>query len=78
MMPVMDGFKFLRTLLENNKWRTLPILAVIARELTMEQRLKLQEGARGMVALSSLSCESFLQEIAKCQRKDVEAGLVRV
>jgi signal transduction histidine kinase/DNA-binding response OmpR family regulator len=39
MMPEMDGFEFLRELRQHDRWRSLPVIVLTAKDLTAEERL---------------------------------------
>ena len=41
MMPEMDGFQFVDRVRQNENWRTIPIVVVTAKDLTKEDRLRL-------------------------------------
>ena len=66
MMPVMDGFQFLAKLREEEKWRTLPVIVVTAKELTEEDRLLLQGSVEHILPKGGYAREQLLQEIT-CQ-----------
>lgn len=38
MMPEMDGFEFLRELRQHDRWRSLPVIVLTAKDLTTEER----------------------------------------
>jgi CheY-like chemotaxis protein len=40
-MPVMDGFEFLANLKKNDKWRSIPVVVLTARQLTPEEHARL-------------------------------------
>jgi CheY-like chemotaxis protein len=39
MMPVMDGFDFLIQKYNNEDWRSVPVVAVTAKDLTKEEEM---------------------------------------
>ncbi|MBI4494088.1 MAG: response regulator, partial [Chloroflexi bacterium] len=41
MMPEMDGFEFVVELRKRSEWRTIPVVVVTAKDLTVEDRLRL-------------------------------------
>jgi PAS domain S-box-containing protein len=65
MMPEMDGFQFVDHVRQHEAWRSIPIVVVTAKDLTAEDRLRLngyvteiiQKGARGQ--------EELLAEVSK-------------
>ncbi|MBD3886630.1 response regulator [Phormidium tenue FACHB-886] len=38
MMPEMDGFEFIRELRQHPQWRSLPVIVLTAKDLTLEER----------------------------------------
>jgi len=63
MMPVMDGFEFLIRMRENDNWAEVPVIVVTAKELTEDDRVRLdgrmeqliQKGAHLDEVLSTLN-----------------------
>ncbi len=61
MMPEMNGFEFLEALREREAWRAVPVAVITAKELTDEDRRRLNggvervvaKGARGLDALAA-------------------------
>ena len=50
MMPEMDGFEFLEALRARESWRTIPVVVITARELTDDDRRRLNGGVEQVVA----------------------------
>jgi len=44
MMPEMDGFAFLDAMRERDEWREIPVLVVTAKDLTADDRVRLNVG----------------------------------
>jgi CheY-like chemotaxis protein len=65
MMPVMDGFEFLRELRANPDWRDLSVVVLTAKELTAEDRAALQGQVAKVLQKGSCSKEDLLREIRK-------------
>ena len=63
MMPVMDGFEFLRELRLREDGRTVPVVVVTAKELTPEERNLLRAGVENIVQKGTASHDSLLAEI---------------
>ncbi len=46
MMPEMDGFQLVVELQKHPAWRRIPVIVVTARDLTAEDRARLNLGSR--------------------------------
>jgi signal transduction histidine kinase/DNA-binding response OmpR family regulator len=73
MMPEMDGFSFLEALRQRAPWRSIPIVVVTAKDLTEEDRQRLNGYVQYVVDKGSHDQEELLQEvadrIASCMRQ---------
>ena len=63
MMPVMDGFEFLRELRGRDDGRTVPVIVVTAKELTNDERELLRIGVQNIVQKGGASHENLFAEI---------------
>ena len=63
MMPVMDGFEFVIALRKVERWRGIPVVVVTAKDLTDEDRRRLNGGVLGVIERSGLSRESLLSQL---------------
>jgi len=63
LMPEMDGFEFTRILREKEEWRSIPIIVVTAKDMTDEDRRRLNGDIQGVLAKSGLSREELINEI---------------
>ncbi|OPH56711.1 hypothetical protein BC351_27615 [Paenibacillus ferrarius] len=64
MMPTMDGFEFVTELRKREEWRSIPVVVVTAKNITEEDRLRLNGFVKNIVQKGSLRREDFLQEIS--------------
>ncbi|MEC0227985.1 ATP-binding response regulator [Paenibacillus alba] len=64
MMPTMDGFEFVTELRKREEWRSIPVVVVTAKNITEEDRLRLNGYVKNIVQKGSLRREDFLQEIS--------------
>jgi CheY-like chemotaxis protein len=63
MMPVMDGFEFVMEMRRMEAARTIPIVVVTAKDLTEEDRRRLNGEVAGLVQKGGSGREEFLAEI---------------
>ncbi|MFQ6024346.1 MAG: GAF domain-containing protein, partial [Acidiferrobacterales bacterium] len=63
MMPEMDGFQFLDQLRMNEDWRSIPIIVVTAKDLTEEDRQRLNGYVEGVLKKGAYSPEALLREV---------------
>jgi PAS domain S-box-containing protein len=63
MMPEMDGFTFIETLRQNAAWRSIPIVVVTAKDLTPDDRRRLNGTVEQILQKGAYSREELLREI---------------
>jgi signal transduction histidine kinase/CheY-like chemotaxis protein len=63
MMPEMDGFEFIAHLRENEKWRSIPVVVLTAKDITPEDHLRLQGNVRKVFRKASFSRDELIEEI---------------
>jgi CheY-like chemotaxis protein len=73
MMPVMDGFEFVMEMRKLDASSTIPIVVVTAKDVTEEDRLRLNSRVVSLVEKSGLDRESLLAQV----RKQVAASELR-
>jgi signal transduction histidine kinase/CheY-like chemotaxis protein len=69
MMPDMDGFAVLETLKANESTRTIPIVVVTAKDLTEEERDRLNSHVSALVQKGLMEREELLKDVAAALRK---------
>jgi CheY-like chemotaxis protein len=73
MMPVMDGFEFVMELRKVEAWRAIPIVVVTAKDLTDEDRRRLNGDVIGLIQKRGMDRESLLarlrEQVAAASRK---------
>ena len=72
MMPEMDGFEFLDGIRQHADWREIPVLVVTAKDLTSEDRARLNVGAERILHKSSR--DKLLEEVALALAGFVKRG----
>ncbi|MCV6638816.1 response regulator [Candidatus Albibeggiatoa sp. nov. NOAA] len=63
MMPEMDGFEFLSYLRDDPNWSHIPVVVLTAKDITAEDRRKLNDNAHQVFQKSSYHRETLLGEI---------------
>ncbi|HZL55806.1 MAG TPA: response regulator, partial [Bryobacteraceae bacterium] len=65
MMPGMDGFEFAIEARRNEAWREIPIIVVTAKDLTAEDRARLNGKVRTVLTKTAYSRDDLLQEVRR-------------
>ena len=65
MMPEMDGFQFLDEVRKREAWRSIPIIVVTAKELTAEDRQRLNGSVEKILQKGAYDREELLREVAR-------------
>jgi CheY-like chemotaxis protein len=63
MMPVMDGFEFVMEMRKVEEWRRIPIVVVTAKDLTDEDRRRLNGYVVALIEKSGTDRESLLAQL---------------
>jgi len=63
MMPVMDGFEFVMEMRKRDTLTTIPIVVVTAKDITEEDRRRLNGDVVGLIQKSGLDRESLLAQL---------------
>jgi len=63
MMPEMDGFEFIQRLRLREEWRSLPVIVLTAKDLTDEDRQRLQGQIQQLHQKGAYSRQTLLDEI---------------
>jgi signal transduction histidine kinase/DNA-binding response OmpR family regulator len=63
MMPEMDGFEFVAELRRNEAWRRVPVVVVTAKDLTREDRERLDGYVRRIFQKGAFSRDELIREI---------------
>jgi len=69
MMPVVDGFAVLESVKADEATRSIPIIVVTAKELTVEDRRRLNSGIETLIQKGLLEQEELLEDVARALRK---------
>ena len=63
MMPEMDGFQFLDEIRKHDAWRSIPVIVVTAKELTVEDRQRLNGSVEKILQKGAYSREDLIREV---------------
>jgi PAS domain S-box-containing protein len=74
MMPEMDGFAFLEALRQQDAWRSIPVVVVTAKDLTQEDRQRLNGYVEQILQKGAYSHEELLHEIHHLVAACVRSG----
>ena len=65
LMPVMDGFEFSLQLARSPSWRRVPVVVLTAKDITAEDRKRLNGHVERILQKGALSEEELLEEIRR-------------
>ena len=63
MMPEMDGFEFAERVRQHPEWRSIPIVVLTAKDLTVEERRRLEGSVETILHKASDSREALLDQV---------------
>ena len=63
VLPEMNGFEFITRLRQNQKWKNIPIIINSAKELTLEEKGRLQGDVVKILKKGDITCGELLQEV---------------
>ena len=63
LMPEMDGFEFAVRVRQNLKWRLIPIVVLTARDLSGNERRRLNGCVEKILRKAGDSCDSLLHQL---------------
>jgi adenylate cyclase len=69
MMPEMDGFQVVAEMQKHPAWRRIPVIVVTARDLTSEDRARLNSGIETILTKESFSPESLVDRVRQAVAK---------
>jgi PAS domain S-box-containing protein len=69
MMPEMDGFQVVAEMQKHPRWRRIPVIVVTARDLTNEDRARLNSGIETILTKESFSPESLIDRVRQAVAK---------
>jgi CheY-like chemotaxis protein len=63
MMPEMDGFQFLDEIRKRKDWHAIPVIVVTAKELSAEDRQRLNGSVEKILQKGAYSREDLIREV---------------
>ena len=69
MMPEMDGFQVVAELQRHPEWRRIPVIIITARDLTGEDRARLNSGIEAVMMKESFSPAKLVERIRELLSK---------
>jgi CheY-like chemotaxis protein len=78
MMPEMDGFQFVDQLRLNQAWRLIPVIVVTAKDLTEEDRRRLNGYVESILQKGAYEPEELLREVRDAVKVRVQLRLANV
>ncbi|MBI1997734.1 MAG: response regulator [Deltaproteobacteria bacterium] len=74
MMPEMDGFEFLVEMRSRAEWRDIPVLVVTAKDLTAEERSRLNGDVERVLQKGASELDELLREIGRILPGSIARG----
>lgn len=74
MMPEMDGFQFVTELRKDDRWRSIPVVVITAKDITPEDRLRLNGYVEKILQKETHASEELLAEVRELVAASVDQG----
>jgi DNA-binding response OmpR family regulator/nitrogen-specific signal transduction histidine kinase len=74
MMPEMDGFQFCTEIQKSEEWRSVPIVVLTAKDLTIHDRERLRGSVDKIIDKGSYTKEELIREVAGLVKRQVKTG----
>jgi CheY-like chemotaxis protein len=74
MMPEMVGFEFLVEMRSRAEWRDISVLVVTAKDLTVEERSRLNGDVERVLQKGASELDELLREIGRILPGSIERG----
>ena len=72
MMPEMDGFQLVAEMQKHPVWRRIPVIVITARDLTMEDRARLNSGIELVMRKELFSPANLIERVRQVVAKSVK------
>ena len=77
MMPEMDGFQFVDRVRQHENWRTIPIVVVTAKDLTKEDRLRLNGYVQEIIRKGACPQDELLAQVSELVKSCLEKSKLK-
>jgi CheY-like chemotaxis protein len=74
MMPVMDGFTFMKKLRSEAAWRDIPVIVITSKDVTQEERQLLEESVVTILQKGSYRRDELLEQVRAAIAHHVAKG----
>jgi signal transduction histidine kinase/DNA-binding response OmpR family regulator/putative methionine-R-sulfoxide reductase with GAF domain len=74
VMPEMDGFEFVARLRSRPEWREIPVIVVTGKDLTADERRRLNGAVERVIRKDSLDRDALLAQLAQLLRPGRRVG----
>jgi signal transduction histidine kinase/CheY-like chemotaxis protein/HAMP domain-containing protein len=74
MMPRKDGFEFLVEMRARPEWRNIPVLVVTAKDLTAEERARLNGDVERVLQKGAAEVDELLRELGRILPQSIDRG----
>ncbi|MEE4356983.1 MAG: response regulator [Desulfococcaceae bacterium] len=74
MMPEMDGFQFISELHRHEKWQSVPIVVITAKDLSREERIRLNGSVKNILQKGDYSREELFQQVRELMEICMPSG----
>ena len=72
MMPEMDGFEFLVEMHRRTVWQDIPVLVITAKDLTAEERSRLNGEVDRVLQKGASEIDALLREVGRILQESIE------
>ncbi len=74
MMPEMDGFQFISEVHQHEKWQSIPIVVITAKDLSREERIRLNGSVKNILQKGDYSREELFQQVRELMENCIPSG----
>jgi len=64
LMPIMDGFTFLKELRKEAAWQDIPVLVITSKDITLEEKQLLEEKVVTILQKGASTRQDLLEQVS--------------